>query len=42
MTRTTLPARIGEFPFPFRADTYRYSTNVEPARVPVQTEAGTS
>ncbi|TQM37053.1 heme-dependent oxidative N-demethylase family protein [Pseudonocardia cypriaca] len=32
--------RLARFPFPFRADTYRYSTNVEPARVPVETEAG--
>lgn len=40
MTRTVLPARIAEFPFPFSADTYRYSTNVELARVPVPTEAG--
>lgn len=40
MTRTALPARIAEFPFPFRSDTYRYATNVEPARVPVPTEAG--
>ncbi|MFC4002473.1 DUF3445 domain-containing protein [Prauserella oleivorans] len=40
MTQTALPARIAQFPFPFRADTYRYSTNVEPARVPVSTEAG--
>jgi dimethylamine monooxygenase subunit A len=31
---------LGGFPFPFRADAYRYSTNVEPARVPVETEAG--
>ncbi|MEV6056485.1 DUF3445 domain-containing protein [Streptomyces sp. NPDC052107] len=40
MTVTALPARITRFPFPFRADSYRYSTNVEPARVPVVTEAG--
>jgi dimethylamine monooxygenase subunit A len=36
-----LPARIARFPFPFPADSYRYSTNVEPAANPVQTEAGT-
>jgi hypothetical protein len=36
-----LPARIARFPFPFPADSYRYSTNVEPAPNPVQTEAGT-
>ncbi|WP_405825451.1 DUF3445 domain-containing protein [Streptomyces sp. NBC_01390] len=40
MTVTALPARITRFPFPFRTDSYRYSTNVEPARVPVATEAG--
>ncbi|WP_308298701.1 DUF3445 domain-containing protein [Streptomyces sp. GESEQ-35] len=40
MTVTALPTRIAGFPFPFRADSYRYSTNVEPARVPVPTEAG--
>lgn len=28
------------YPFPFVADRYRYSTNVEPARVAVQTSAG--
>ena len=28
------------FPFPFPADAYRYSTNVEPARRPVATPAG--
>lgn len=31
---------IETFPFPFIADTYRYSTNVEPAHVPVRTPAG--
>jgi hypothetical protein len=31
---------ISRFPFPFRADTFRYGTNVERARVPVRTEAG--
>ncbi|MGP4046108.1 heme-dependent oxidative N-demethylase family protein [Streptomyces sp. 2A115] len=40
MTVTALPTRIAGFPFPFRADAYRYSTNVEPARLPVLTEAG--
>lgn len=33
-------ARIKGFPFPFRSDAYRYSTNVEPAFQAVQTEAG--
>ncbi|MFF1251941.1 DUF3445 domain-containing protein [Pseudarthrobacter sp. NPDC058329] len=35
-----LPERIACFPFPFSKDSYRYSANVEPARKPVQTEAG--
>jgi dimethylamine monooxygenase subunit A len=35
-----LSARIKGFPFPFREDSYRYSTNVEPALHRVQTEAG--
>ncbi|MEU7812506.1 DUF3445 domain-containing protein [Pseudonocardia sp. NPDC049154] len=39
MTLSVSP-RLATFPFPFRADSYRYSTNVEPARVPVETEAG--
>ncbi|MGY1814626.1 heme-dependent oxidative N-demethylase family protein [Blastococcus sp. SYSU D00820] len=40
---TSLPrvsARLARFPFPFAADAYRYSTNVEPARRPVATAAG--
>ena len=40
MTRTALPPRIAGFPFPFQADAYRYATNVEPARSPVETAAG--
>lgn len=36
-----LPERITRFPFPFPADTYRYSTNVEPAAVARTTEVGT-
>jgi dimethylamine monooxygenase subunit A len=32
--------RLAAFPFPLRADTFRYSTNVEQARVPVETAAG--
>ncbi|MGK5113893.1 MULTISPECIES: heme-dependent oxidative N-demethylase family protein [unclassified Geodermatophilus] len=36
-----LPERTARFPFPFPDDTYRYSTNVEPARRPVVTAAGT-
>jgi hypothetical protein len=35
-----LTDRITRFPFPFPADSYRYSTNVEPARRPVATAAG--
>ncbi|MCU1519532.1 MAG: hypothetical protein JWQ75_4253 [Pseudarthrobacter sp.] len=35
-----LPERVARFPFPFAADSYRYSTNVEPAGTPVKTEAG--
>ncbi|WP_326731718.1 DUF3445 domain-containing protein [Streptomyces phaeochromogenes] len=40
MTTSTLPARIARFPFPFPADSYRYSTNVQPARQRVATAAG--
>ncbi|MEV1132533.1 heme-dependent oxidative N-demethylase family protein [Rhodococcus coprophilus] len=35
-----LPGRIARFPFPFPRDTYRYSTNVEPAGSVVDTAAG--
>ncbi|WP_213931461.1 heme-dependent oxidative N-demethylase family protein [Rhodococcus sp. B50] len=35
-----LPDRITRFPFPFVRDTYRYSTNVEPAGSHVETAAG--
>jgi dimethylamine monooxygenase subunit A len=35
-----LPERIVRFPFPFLRDTYRYTTNVEPAGTPVTTPAG--
>jgi hypothetical protein len=34
------PERISRFPFPFPSDSYRYSTNVEPALKTVVTEAG--
>ncbi|PWQ89306.1 DUF3445 domain-containing protein, partial [Enterococcus faecium] len=34
------PDLIETFPFPFAADTYRYTTNVEPAGAPVPTPAG--
>ena len=37
---TALSARVARFPFPFATDSYRYSTNVEPARRPVATAAG--
>lgn len=40
MTSTLPGGGLRSFPFPFLADTYRYSTNVEPARRPVVTEAG--
>ncbi|MEY9838253.1 DUF3445 domain-containing protein [Streptacidiphilus sp. EB103A] len=40
MTTTVLDPRIARFPFPFRDDSYRYSTNVEPARRFTPTEAG--
>lgn len=36
----TTAARLDRFPFPFRDDTYRYSTNVEPARGAQETAAG--
>jgi dimethylamine monooxygenase subunit A len=35
-----LPERIRRFPFPFAANQYRYSANVEPAHKKVATEAG--
>lgn len=35
-----LPERITRFPFPFVADQYRYSANVEPANKTVATKAG--
>ncbi|QGF24050.1 heme-dependent oxidative N-demethylase family protein [Raineyella fluvialis] len=38
--RPTLGPSISGFPFPFTDDTYRYSTNVQPARQPVATPAG--
>lgn len=37
---TVLSARVARFPFPFTTGSYRYSTNVEPARRPVTTAAG--
>ncbi|KJF24422.1 DUF3445 domain-containing protein [Rhodococcus sp. AD45-ID] len=35
-----VPTRIANFPFPFAKDSYRYSTNVEPAGTPARTAAG--
>jgi hypothetical protein len=35
------PDLVATFPFPFAADTYRYSTNIEPAGNAVCTHAGT-
>jgi len=40
MTVPTADELVRGFPFPFVGDRYRYSTNVEPARVVVQTPAG--
>ena len=37
---TSTTQRVARFPFPFPADSYRYATNVEPARRPVVTAAG--
>lgn len=37
---TAIASSLARFPFPFRDDVYRYSTNVEPALVPQPTEAG--
>lgn len=36
-----LPQRVRDFPFPFPTDSYRYSTNVEPAGRPNATAGGT-
>ena len=40
MSTTARSARLGRFPFPFPDDAYRYSTNIEPGRRPVSTDAG--
>lgn len=40
MTTASHTSPVAGFPFPFPGDSYRYSTNVEPARHPVRTEAG--
>ncbi|MFD1815828.1 heme-dependent oxidative N-demethylase family protein [Rhodococcus gannanensis] len=40
MTAVALPARVVGFPFPFPHETYRYSTNVEPAGTRAVTAAG--
>lgn len=40
MTALTVDPLVRGFPFPFAEDRYRYSTNVEPAGVPVTTPAG--
>lgn len=37
---TAAASRLAAFPFPFPQNQYRYSTNVEPARVPVRTPVG--
>lgn len=36
----TTASRLARFPFPFRDDAYRYSTNIEPARGAHETAAG--
>jgi dimethylamine monooxygenase subunit A len=40
VSTATPSGRIAAFPFPFPQNQYRYSTNVEPARVPVATAVG--
>jgi hypothetical protein len=40
VTAVLLPERTTRFPFPFATDSYRYSTNVEPARRVTPTAAG--
>ncbi|GAA1821663.1 heme-dependent oxidative N-demethylase family protein [Nesterenkonia flava] len=40
MSTRTAADLVTTFPFPFPQDTYRYSTNVEPAGRPVETPAG--
>jgi hypothetical protein len=34
------PDLVASFPFPYTADSYRYSTNIAPARTPVSTATG--
>lgn len=37
---TSAPDLVASFPFPYPADSYRYSTNIAPARTAVSTAAG--
>jgi hypothetical protein len=39
-TPVSAPDLLASFPFPYGADTYRYSTNLEPAGTPVSTLTG--
>jgi len=39
-TPVSAPDLLASFPFPYGADTYRYSTNLEPAGTPVRTLSG--
>jgi hypothetical protein len=39
-TPVSAPDLLATFPFPYSADTYRYSTNLEPAGTPVHTLSG--
>lgn len=40
MTTSTKAPDLARFPFPFRADSYRYSANIEPALTSVATASG--
>lgn len=39
-TTVSAPDLVASFPFPYAADTYRYSTNLEPAHTAVRTRTG--
>ncbi len=39
-TPLSAPDLLASFPFPYSGDTYRYSTNIEPAATPVRTRVG--
>jgi hypothetical protein len=40
VTTVPPPPHVARFPFPFPTDTYRYSTNLQPAARPLRTAAG--